>query len=255
MWRSGAQLAAVNCMRFWWRLRSLFGATLAGLGWARSSQGIAYVSIPPGPWWRRLWHTFKLAPPPVAFDAPPPPPFSGPPDSELGATVPLRKVLASNHATVIALTDCAAYSNGFEFLLTVRSRDDIDHRLLGFGPPRPPGAKEPDSLFRITVRFADGRSASSDQRGPGVEVMDYYSAKRDGLEPKLPIGPLLLPRSGGGGGKRWDFKYWVWPLPPEGNLTLMCEWPARGISLTEHELDGAAIRRAGESSTELWTDR
>lgn len=239
----------MNRMTFWWRLRSLFGATLAGLGWRRPSQGIAYVSIPPGPWWRRLWHIFKPAPPPVAFDAPTPPPFSGPPDSELGVTVPVRIVLASNPTTVIALTDCAAFSNGFEFRVAVRSRDDIDHRLVGFGPPIPPGAKPPDGLFRITVRFADGGSASSGQPGPGVE---YYLAKRDGLEPDLPKGPLLLPRSGGGGGKRWDFHYWVWPLPPEGNLTLICEWPAGGISMTERELDGAAIRRAGESSTELW---
>lgn len=81
--------------------------------------------------------------------------------------------------------------------------------------------------------------------------MDYYMAKRDGLEPNLPKGPVLLPRSGGGGGQRWDFHYWVWPLPPHGNLTFTCEWRARGIPLTEHELDGAAIRRAAESSTEL----
>ncbi len=245
----------MNRMTFWWRLRSLFGATLAGLGWRRSSQRVVLVPYPPGPWWRRLWRVFKPAPTPVAFDAPPPPPFSGPPGSELGVTVPMRVVLASDPTIVIALTDCAAYSNGFEFLVAVRSKEDLDHRLLGFGPPIPPGAKEPDSLFRITVRFADGRSASSGQRVPGLELMDYYLAKRDGLEPKLPKGPVLMPRSGGGGGKRWDFHYWVWPLPPDGNLTLTCEWPARGMPLTEHELDGAAIRRAGESSPDLWRDR
>jgi hypothetical protein len=48
--------------------------------------------------------------------------------------------------------------------------------------------------------------------------------------------------SGGGGGKRWDFHYWVRRLPPEGNLTLACEWPARGMSLTKHELDRFAAR-------------
>jgi len=239
-------------MTFWWRVRSLFGATLAGLGWRRPSQGIAYVSIPPRPWWRHLWHKFKLAPPPIPFEAPPPPPFSGQPDSELGVAVPMRVVLASDPTVVIALTDCAAYSNGFEFSVAVRSREDLDSRLLGFGPPIPPGAKEPDGLFRITVRFADGGSASSSQRAPGPELMDYYSAKRDGLEPKLPKGPVLQPTSGGGGGKRWNFHYWVWPLPPEGNLTLACEWPARRMPLTEHELDGAAICRAGDSSIDLW---
>lgn len=108
-----------------------------GLGWRRPSQGLAYVSIPSGAWWRRLWHVFESAPPPVAFDAPPPPPFSGPPDSELGVTIPMRAVLAKDPTIVIALTDCTAYSNGFEFLVAVRSRQHLDHRLLGFGPPIP----------------------------------------------------------------------------------------------------------------------
>ncbi|MGA7913032.1 MAG: Fic family protein [Candidatus Dormiibacterota bacterium] len=79
----------------------------------------------------------------------------------------MRLVLASDPTIVIALTDCAAYSNGFEFLVAARSKEDLDHRLLGFGPPIPPGAKEPDGLFRITVRFADGGSASSDYRDGG----------------------------------------------------------------------------------------
>jgi len=125
----------------------------------------------------------------VAFEAPPPPPFSGPPHSQLGVTIPMRVVLASDPTIVIAMTDCAAYSNGFEFSVAVRSGEDLDPRLVGFRPPIPPDAKEPDGLFRITVRFADGGSASSGQRAPGPELMDYYLAKRDGLEPKLPKGP------------------------------------------------------------------
>lgn len=139
---------------------------MAGLGWRRSSHRLVMVPYTPERWWR-LWHLFRPASPPIAFESPAPPPFSGPPDSELGVTVPLRIVLASDPTTVIALTDCAAYSNGFEFLVTVRSKADIDHRILGFGPPIPPGVQEPDDLFRITVRFADGRSASSGQTGPG----------------------------------------------------------------------------------------
>ena len=33
----------MNRLTFWWRVRSLFGATLAGLGWRHPSQGVAYV--------------------------------------------------------------------------------------------------------------------------------------------------------------------------------------------------------------------
>jgi hypothetical protein len=162
-------------------------------------------------------------------------------------------VLASDPNLTIAMTDCTAYSNGFEFCITLRSRANLDARTLGFGPhPTSSGKDESDGLFLIKIRFADGRSASSGERGPGRELMDYYLAKRDGLEPELPKGPVLMPPSGGGGGKRYDFKYWVWPLPPEGNVTVTCEWPARGLQLTDVELDGNAILRAGALSTDLW---
>ena len=48
-------------------------------------------------------------------------------------------------------------------------------------------------------------------------------------EPSPSDGPLLMLRGGGGGGKRYNFTYWVWPLPPEGKLTFLCEWRTRGL--------------------------
>jgi hypothetical protein len=39
----------------------------------------------------------------------------------------------------------------------------------------------------------------------------------------------MNPVSFGGGHLHQDRSYWVWPLPPVGPLTFMCEWAAFDI--------------------------
>jgi hypothetical protein len=82
--------------------------------------------------------------------------------------------------------------------------------------------------------------------------MAYWKMHAEGREPVPSEGPILAPRSGGGGGRHWDFRYWVWPLPPEGKVRFMCEWPARNLAPITHEIDAADVRRAGAASTSLW---
>jgi hypothetical protein len=83
-------------------------------------------------------------------------------------------------------------------------------------------------------------------------MMAYYKAWRDDQEPPRPAGPIVGHMKGGGGGKRWDFEYWIWPLPPDGPLTVSCEWRSERVARTSKELDGSAIRLAGSSSTSVW---
>jgi hypothetical protein len=250
----------VNRPNFWWRLRSLFGATLAGFGWTRyRSYGPAYrpwQRYPPERGWRRIWHVFK--PPPVPelppdFKPPPLPPWIGPPESEVGVAVPLRVALVSEPGFAIALVDCVAFSTGFEFGIAVRAREEIDHSIMGFGPPPPYGPPTPEGQLVIGVEYADGGKATAD-RHPGAQVMAYWAAVHEGRQPEVPKGPVLSPRGGGGGGRRYDFHYWVWPLPPAGKLTFTCAWPLRGLALTAHDVDSQQIRIAGRTSTKLWDD-
>jgi hypothetical protein len=250
------KLLAVNTPNFWWRLRSLFGATLAGFGWTGYRPVMQLRPYPPPPWWRQIWHAFRPPPAPLLppdFKPPPPPPWFGPPESELGVAVPLRAVLVSEPAFAIALVNCVAFSTGFEFGIAVRSREEIDHRIMGFGPPAPYGPQRPEGQLMIGVEFAGGRKATSDYN-PGAQLMAYWAGVREGREQELPEGPILSPRSGGGGGRRFDFHYWVWPLPPEGKLTFTCEWPARKVALTTYEVDAEQVRRAGSGSSKLWDD-
>jgi hypothetical protein len=176
-----------------------------------------------------------------------------PPASELGIAVPLREILASDSGVVIALIDCVAFSTGFEFGIAVRSKEDIDSQQLGFGFPHPGGGEQWEKQLQIGIQFADGSTAVTGGH-PGPEFMAQWKMYAEGREPGSSDGPILAPRSGGGGDKRWDFRYWVWPLPPEGNLTFTCEWSARKLGPTTHDVDATEIRRAGNASTRLWDD-
>src|SRR6202049_1769152 len=127
---AGGKLGVVDRMGFWWRLRSMFGATLAGFGWRTSRYStMRLVRVPPRPWWWRLRHPFAppMSPPlPADFKPPPVPPWFGAPESELGEALPLRGVLASDVGVAVALVSCVAFSTGFEFGIAVRSKADID---------------------------------------------------------------------------------------------------------------------------------
>lgn len=68
-----------------------------------------------------------------------------------------------------------------------------------------------------------------------------------------PPGPLLLPHRGGGGhDQRWDTGYWVWPLPPPGPVTFICQWPAYRIAETRGEIDARLIVDAAGEAREIW---
>lgn len=194
-------------------------------------------------------------PPPLPADSrpSPPPPWLWPPESELGEALLLRTVLASDQGVAVGLVSCVAFSTGFEFGIAVRAKEDIDAHEIGFGPPPPHGPPPTGRELVIGLEFADGRKATAAHH-PGAQVMAYFVGAGEGREPELPAGPILMPRGGGGGGRNWDFRYWVWPLPPEGKLTFTCAWPARGLATTAHEVDASLIRRAGGASKKLWDE-
>jgi len=219
-------------LRWWWQ--SVWGATMAGLGFRRSAvfgrgRAAGYRWARPGP------------PPDLSKVQRP---TWLPPDGELGVAVGTRVVLVSEERFAIALVDCVAYSSGFEFTISYRSRDDLGREVLGFGLPPVPGRE-----LEVRIEYPDGHHASS-----GTEAMSaHYEASYQGREPPSPSGPIVLPQRGGGGGNRYEQTYWCWPLPTDGRIRIAVQWPAAGIASTSVEIDASAIRRAGLSSDKLWS--
>jgi hypothetical protein len=142
------------------------------------------------------------------------------------------------------------YTDGFDFEVQVRSRLDeelVDPFLVHGHRSRgrrlsPEEGLDPD-LLRLGIQFSDGSKATN---LPG-------SRPFWGDPNEVPDGPVLWERGGsGGGGGRWRECFWVWPLPPEGALSFVCEWPVAGIPETRTEIDSVLILDAAADPIAVW---
>ncbi len=174
------------------------------------------------------------------------PPWFGAPSGTLPGVAALERILVQTEKVAVCVTALAAYPLGFEFDLITMSTDDHDgfdplmfhqrHRMRG-------GASDdiPPEMLRFGVQFPDGSKATN--TGGGLH---------DHREP--PTGPVMQPGGGGGGGGSWRQTQWVWPLPPPGTLTLVCEWLAMGIPLTRSEFDAQLIIDAAARAQVIFSD-
>jgi hypothetical protein len=186
---------------------------------------------------------FEPPPPPPQPEPFRPPPWLGPPRNVLGVAVPVRFVLARTESVAVAVVDATAYPIGLEFRVAVRRRGgerEVWEEPLGLHP-RLRGGEIPPELLRMGVQFSDGRKATS---------LAGFPHRPD----EEPSRPVLVSRGGGGGGGHWDYGFWLYPLPPQGPLAFVCEWPSEGIDLTRHEIDGELIRGAAGRAEVLWED-
>ncbi len=167
----------------------------------------------------------------------------GPPHGVLLGVVALEVVVAQNERAAVYIGRCAAYPTGLDLELHViaaASAGDLDPSLNGIYQ-RPGGGSTYEEMLRFGVAFADGRKASN--------LGDFT---RSGKEPE---GPVLWGMGGGGGGGRWHQGFWMWPLPPIGLLSFVCEWLAAGIPLTRVEVDSQPLRDAARRSRELFPNQ
>jgi len=201
---------------------------------------------------------------PSFFDPPPPstppplppalrlPPWAGPPARVLGELVHDRVLIYGASGLAVTLEHLRAYPEGFEFRVCVRSR----HALSGFGFPHGIGIRAvgpmsvpghqvllADQQLRLGLGFADGTRVTNLSPLVGVGLGD------------TPPKPLLVQQGVSGIGGRWDQRYWVWGLPPDGPLAAVVEWKGHGVPETQVDLDAAAIRAAAQTAQSLWEEQ
>jgi hypothetical protein len=180
------------------------------------------------------------------FEAPPPPPaprdepWLAPPDNVLGTAVALNLLLARTDVVAVRVGAAVAYPSGLDFTVSVRRRDPGNEVFDLWSPRR---RELPPELLRFGIQFADGSKATT--------LGAVWSDPQRGD----PNPPVLMDHGGGGDDRRWDQEFWLWPLPPPGPLTFVCEWPAYGIAETRHEIDAAAIVDAAAKAKTLWPEQ
>lgn len=141
-------------------------------------------------------------------------------------------VLARTEAVAVAVIGVWAFRAGFEFWMSAQ-----------FHHAQPPasGDMAPQESAHIGLQFADGRKAANFGGGPALA---------GGTEP----GVVLMPVGLGGGLRYRSWSYWVWPLPPAGPVTFVCEWAAAGIAEARADLDAQLILDAAGQSVPLWPE-
>jgi hypothetical protein len=176
------------------------------------------------------------------------PVWLGPPEDSLGRVVPLHLELVRTPTLVVAISHAVAYRTGFSFRLVVRRAVEPDdplemQRVLAHAAR--PGTPPAPEVLRVGVRFADGQKATN---------LDNWWGFLDPQQPeRLPPTPVLHAHGGGGGGGRaFDEFFWVWPLPPEGPLAFVVEWPAQQVPLTEIRIEAALLLAAAQQDEPLW---
>jgi len=102
------------------------------------------------------------------------------------------------------------------------------------------GRADPSPLsVRLGVEFADGRCWSSLGPPPTLPV----SSERNDI--------VVMNQGGGGGGRFSEFRFWLWPLPPDGSLTFHADWPAKGVLESSTVVDATELRSLARSATKI----
>jgi hypothetical protein len=175
-------------------------------------------------------------------------PWLEPPADELPASFAVSEVIGRGDDVVVALASARVFSDGVELLIERHlRRGSRDHRqwraaqteFSGHGS----GGASGDDRLRWGMALDDGKRIFED-RSFGAPVTD----PSDGHT-------LRVIRGGGGGGSS---KYlmreslWLWPLPPEGPLELVVQWPAFGIGESRVIVDGGQLRALAAAVKPLW---
>lgn len=67
-----------------------------------------------------------------------------------------------------------------------------------------------------------------------------------------PDGVVLRARGGGGTRSAWRQQYWLWPLPPGGDVLFACEWPDLQIAFSTATISADAILNAAGRARPMW---
>jgi hypothetical protein len=175
------------------------------------------------------------------------PEWVGPPVDVLGGVVALGLIAARSKDAAVWLESATAFPTGVQFRIEVRWRAEVQNLAMRAATRHvlPAGEELPPELFRAGFELPDGSTATWLGAAGAVAAISLRPDER-------PKGPVLRPGGGGGGNRRWSQDLWPWPLPPEGRLEFVCEWPALGIELTRAALDSGQIREAAKRCERLW---
>ena len=154
----------------------------------------------------------------------------GPPHGWAGGQVPWHLDLIRNDHFHVALYDFLAYPTGVEFSMHLRSRRQGEgHPAFILGGSHGPV---------LELRYSDERKTIA-ATPPTTNYDDE------------PSEPVLRITYGGGSPGDTRYRWWLWPLPPPGPLSISLTWPSEDID-NAFTVDANELVRASEQAEQLW---
>jgi len=159
------------------------------------------------------------------------------PENEVPGSVAIDAVLVGGDEVVVFISSVRAFSNGLDFTLEMRARHaSIDERGDTFGLH---GHGGPGAPLLLGIEFSDGRRCTN------VDPFDL-----DGSDSGE--RPVVTPGGGSSSARSGDLTMFLSPLPPPGDLRVVCAWPKRGLAETITVLSADDILEAAQRARVLW---
>jgi hypothetical protein len=181
---------------------------------------------------------FERAQPPWAGRGWVAPTWDRPSEGTVPVVMAIDAFVLQNDVAVVNVGHLEVYPNGFTVNLLTRVNPrkvrEAMELLAGVGPHRWP---------HVTIRFADGRTATVGPSGPSPQE-DTQG---------VPTEPIVRVSGRGGWPNGWRTSAWVFPLPPDGPLEILVSHEALGLAESSITVDGAAVRGAAERAKVIWT--
>ena len=181
------------------------------------------------------------------------PGWAGPPSDELPGVVHIGEFIHSGPQLVMALKSVEVFSTGCVLNLvwsmrrsneSEREWRDAADQALNY----PRTGLEIDSGLRIGAALADGRRAIAAHNSPTFEE------DQEGV-----TGPVLTVLGGGGSSASGEQvestgRYWLWPLPLEGDTRLIAKWDAIGLPESSVVISAEQLGQALGKVRRYWSD-
>ena len=160
-------------------------------------------------------------------------------ENEVPGSVAIDAVLAGDHKIVVFISGARVFSNGVDFTLEVRARhgstDGRGDMLAGVH-----GYGDPSDRLLLGIEFSDGRRCTN--TGEPLDLDGSDSVEQ----------PLLTPGGGSSSIRSGDITLFLSPLPPPGDLRVVCAWPKRGLPEAITVLSADDILEAEQRARVLW---
>ncbi|HEY7456972.1 MAG TPA: hypothetical protein VH703_06820 [Solirubrobacterales bacterium] len=157
----------------------------------------------------------------------------------------MERVVVRTNEVGIYLACLWVFPAGFEFDVFVVAKeepDELDPFSFGHQYEAEESGDIPAAQLRLGFLFGDGTKATN--------TGERFDWEGDFESP--PKAPVMSGARGSGGGGNWSQSFWVWPIPPAGPLTFLCEWPQARIPLTRLEMEAEPIIEAASRAQQIF---